>query len=79
MQIGSGVYPACCPMGTDGSFLWVRPAGAWKQPVASTGVKKLCLYTSTPPPRPTMGRVLCSKAGSTDCVLHFYKAANRTD
>jgi hypothetical protein len=28
VQIGSGVHPASCPMGTEGDFLWGKAAGS---------------------------------------------------
>jgi hypothetical protein len=51
VQTGSGVHPTSSPMGTGGSFPGVkRPAReADHSPPASIEVKKMWIYTSTPP------------------------------
>jgi hypothetical protein len=51
VQIESGANPASYPLGTDGSLLGGKAAGAWSWPLTprSAQVKKTWIYTSTPP------------------------------
>jgi hypothetical protein len=51
VQIGSGVHPTSYKMGTGGSFPGVRRQGreADHSPTTSAEVKKMWIYTSTPP------------------------------
>jgi hypothetical protein len=51
VQTGSGAHPAFYPMGTTGSFPWVKRQGreAEHSPPANAEVKKTWIYTSTPP------------------------------
>jgi hypothetical protein len=51
VQTGSEVHPTTYPMGTRGSFPWVKRPGreADHWPPASAEVKKMWIYTSTPP------------------------------
>jgi hypothetical protein len=48
---GSGVHPTSYTMGTGGSFLGVKRPGreAEHSPPTSAEVKKMWIYTSTPP------------------------------
>jgi hypothetical protein len=51
LQTDSGVHPTSYPMGTGGSFPEVKRQ--WREaehsPPASAEVKKMCIYTATPP------------------------------
>jgi hypothetical protein len=51
VQTGSGVHPTSYPMGTGGSIPEGKAAGAWNDhsPQTSAEVKKMWIYTSTPP------------------------------
>jgi hypothetical protein len=51
VQTGSGVHPTSYPMGTGSSFPRDKVAGgeADHSPPASAEVKKMWIYTSTPP------------------------------
>jgi hypothetical protein len=51
VQTGSGVHPTSCTMGNGGSFPGVKRPGleADHSPPASAEVKKMWIYTSTPP------------------------------
>jgi hypothetical protein len=51
VQIGSGVHPTSYKMGSGGSFPGVKLQGreADHSPPTSAEVKKMCIYTSTPP------------------------------
>jgi hypothetical protein len=51
IQTGSGVHPASYPMGTGDSFPGVKRQGreADHSPLTSAEVKKMWIYTSTPP------------------------------
>jgi hypothetical protein len=51
VQTGSGVHPTSYPMGTGGSFPGVKRPGreADHSPPSSAEVKKMWIYTSTPP------------------------------
>jgi hypothetical protein len=51
VQTGSEAHPASYPMGTEGSFSGNKAAGAWNWPLTynSAEVKKIWVYTSTPP------------------------------
>jgi hypothetical protein len=51
VQTGSGVHPTSYTMGTGSSFPWVKRPGreADHSPPTSAEVKKMWIYTSTPP------------------------------
>jgi hypothetical protein len=51
VQTGSGVHPTSYKMGTGGSFPRLKRQGreADHSPPISAEVKKMCIYTSTPP------------------------------
>jgi hypothetical protein len=51
VQTGSGAYPASYPMGTGGFFPGGKAAGceADHSPPTTAEVKKMWIYTSTPP------------------------------
>jgi hypothetical protein len=51
VQTGSGVHPTSYTMGTGGSFPGVKlpEREADHSPPTSAGVKKIWIYTSTPP------------------------------
>jgi hypothetical protein len=52
VQTGSGVHPTSYPMSTGGSFPGVKLPGRETDhgPEPSAEVKKMWIYTSTPPP-----------------------------
>jgi hypothetical protein len=51
VQTGSGVHPNSYPVGTGGSFLGGKATGREvdNSPLASPEVKKMWIYTPTPP------------------------------
>jgi hypothetical protein len=51
VQTASGVHPASYPMGTWGPYSWGNTAGdeAVRSSPPNTEVKKMWIYTSTPP------------------------------
>jgi hypothetical protein len=49
VETGSGAHPTSYPIGTGGSFPGGKAAGAWSWPPTSAEVKKMWVYTSTPP------------------------------